>query len=102
MAKFSKYQQRERAKVFAAYNDCCAACGSPLDLEADHVHPRNAGGSDDFENLQILCHHCNNRKNGVTGIPKLDPRSPVNSCREIAANRELFINHLDECKRLAR
>lgn len=102
MAKFSKYQERERAKVLVAYNYCCAACGSPLDLEIDHVHPRNANGSDDFENLQVLCHHCNNRKNGATGIPKLDPRDPVDSCRVIEQNRVVFVNYLDECKRLAR
>jgi 5-methylcytosine-specific restriction endonuclease McrA len=102
MAKFSKYELRERAKVLAAYNHCCAACGSPMDLEVDHVHPRNAGGTDTFENLQILCHHCNNRKNGVVGIPKLDPREPLDSCLEILANREIFVSYLDECKRLAR
>jgi len=98
MARITKYQARERGKVFAAYNHCCAACGSPLDLEIDHVHPRNAGGSDDFSNLQVLCHHCNNRKNGTVGIPKLDPRDPVDSCSEIVKNRANFVAWLDQVK----
>lgn len=110
MARITKYELRERAKVLEAYGHRCAACGFGLDLEQDHVHPRNAGGDDSADNLQILCHHCNNRKNGAVGIPKLDPITLTAVEREILEaaemlireKRDAFISYLDECKRLAR
>ena len=37
----------------------CAICGSSKKLEIDHIHPVSKGGSDDFENLQLLCKSCN-------------------------------------------
>jgi 5-methylcytosine-specific restriction endonuclease McrA len=104
MARFSMYELRLRERIFQAYNYCCAACGSPLDIEIDHTRPRKvllAMGIalDDPRYLQCLCRHCNNRKNGTDGMPKLDPREPVDSCREILANREAFVNYLDEYRK---
>ncbi|HWU23253.1 MAG TPA: HNH endonuclease [Nocardioides sp.] len=32
------------------------------DLTADHVVPKARGGSDDPENIQVLCRGCNSRK----------------------------------------
>ena len=31
-------------------------------LSVDHIIPRRRGGTDDLENLQILCRACNSRK----------------------------------------
>jgi 5-methylcytosine-specific restriction endonuclease McrA len=33
-------------------------------LTADHEIPRWAGGTDDLDNLAVLCRECNGRKDG--------------------------------------
>ena len=45
----------------------CRACGfsDSFTLEIDHVKPRSLGGSDDLDNLQVLCSFCNNTKKNV-------------------------------------
>lgn len=45
----------------------CRACGSPADLQYDHIIPLKMGGSNNAENLQILCGPCNRSKSaGLT------------------------------------
>ena len=60
----------ERGKVtnkmrFAVYNrdgNRCVYCGSRRNLEVDHKFPIAKGGKTTFDNLQTLCHRCNQRK----------------------------------------
>ena len=40
----------------------CVACGSKEDLEVDHIIPVAKGGTNDTENLQMLCKPCNMSK----------------------------------------
>ena len=54
-----------RYEVFKRAKFRCELCGiSAADkaLEADHIIPRNKGGSDDISNLQALCYSCNAMK----------------------------------------
>lgn len=50
----------------------CANCGTRLDLQADHINPRENNGDDRLENFQLLCRRCNvvkrpsHKKGGVT------------------------------------
>lgn len=39
----------------------CENCGSRHRLEADHIQPRALGGSNDIDNLRLLCRPCNQR-----------------------------------------
>ena len=41
----------------------CRWCDSDVDLTIDHIKPVSVGGTNEIENLQVLCHSCNSRKN---------------------------------------
>jgi hypothetical protein len=40
----------------------CQHCNATKDLAIDHIKPLILGGSNDLDNLQILCRTCNSRK----------------------------------------
>lgn len=44
----------------------CVACGWDQDLHVDHIVPHSRGGSNDVENLQMLCARCNLSKGTKT------------------------------------
>ena len=47
----------------------CNGCRDHLKmrhLDVDHIIPRKHGGTDDIENLQLLCGHCNSIKGDRT------------------------------------
>ena len=51
--------------LFGRQEGLCAGCKSMFEFrnfEVDHIVPRNAGGSDDDRNLQLLCGWCNRKK----------------------------------------
>jgi len=54
--------QRVRKDVLDKYNHQCNQCSSKKSLEVDHIIPIKSGGSDDMDNLQILCKSCNSSK----------------------------------------
>jgi len=49
-------------KIFARDEYKCVRCGSPEELQVDHIHPVSKGGTNDPSNLQTLCRPCNIRK----------------------------------------
>ena len=65
-----------KRELFQAQGGRCMYCGGwqRLDLmDIDHKQPLSPGGSDDGDNLQLLCRTCNTRKG-----PKTDQK-----CRRI-------------------
>ena len=51
--------------LFGRQEGRCNGCGSMFDfphLELDHILPIVGGGTDELENLQLLCSHCNQIK----------------------------------------
>jgi hypothetical protein len=57
-----KISREVRDVVWARDGGKCVVCGSRLGLQFDHKTPFSAGGSDDADNLQILCGRHNREK----------------------------------------
>lgn len=49
-------------KLLHKYKFSCVECGSKEKLSIDHIKPVSKGGTDEFNNLQILCKTCNSKK----------------------------------------
>lgn len=60
------------------YSDCCINCNSKIKLHKDHIWPIAKGGTDNQENLQVLCRKCNLSKSdsiiGINSITELDKK----------------------------
>lgn len=54
--------QETKIKVSARDGGRCVQCGSPYDLQYDHIIPFSRGGGNGPENIQLLCGRCNKRK----------------------------------------
>lgn len=64
--KRMKISKSARIKVFERDNYRCQICGrgaqDGVTLEVDHIIPRAKGGSNNINNLQVLCFDCNRGK----------------------------------------
>lgn len=60
-SRASNYTKRPevRQRIFLRDNNRCVECGSIQDLTVDHIISIYRGGTDDDDNLQTLCNHCN-------------------------------------------
>lgn len=56
-----EYRATKEAVLLRA-NHRCESCGSDKNLTPDHVKPRSQGGSDDANNLVVLCWSCHRQK----------------------------------------
>lgn len=59
---WNMFRKKRRPEVLARDENICKYCGSNEDLEIDHIIPLAKGGTNDLDNLQILCRHCNRKK----------------------------------------
>lgn len=61
----SATRKERRSAVYAKCGGRCGYCGHEISIESmqiDHIHPKVAGGTDDFANLLPACRVCNNYK----------------------------------------
>lgn len=59
---------RLRRLIIDRDGPACRECGSTVHPHIDHIHPVSKGGTDDPENLQVLCRSCNLRKGARVGL----------------------------------
>lgn len=62
ISKDKKYKIKNRL------GNKCSQCGSTHDITIDHITPRALGGSNSYNNLQLLCGDCNKIKTEQDGI----------------------------------
>ena len=58
-----------RHRLYGLQEGICAGCDTHFPfkiMEVDHILPRARGGTDHFDNLQLLCSHCNRSKGSKT------------------------------------
>ena len=55
-----------KRKLLEVWHDECAICGSRDFLEFHHIIPKSKGGSDDYDNIILLCVHCHGAVHGRT------------------------------------
>ncbi len=68
MGKLPNYRTH-RHRLYGEQEGVCAGCDTHFPfkvMEVDHILPRSKGGSDHYENLQLLCTHCNKSKGSKT------------------------------------
>lgn len=74
----------------------CVSCGRSFrkgDVDIDHILPQSKGGSDDSDNLQCMCKHCNRSKGANTDYSVED--YAANSSKVRLGNRSA-LNFLDK------
>jgi len=57
-----KQRQIIKQKLIDRDGEKCCHCDSKKNLAIDHIIPRSKGGSNELDNLQLLCKPCNNEK----------------------------------------
>lgn len=57
-----KLAREQKDRILRRDGYRCVQCGRSNDLSIDHRQPVAKGGSDDDENLQVMCRECNGRK----------------------------------------
>lgn len=51
-----------RYEVFQRDGGKCVFCGSNINIEFDHIIPFSKGGSNNTQNIRVLCQECNRRR----------------------------------------
>lgn len=60
-----------RLKLISIYGESCMKCAAQTKIVIDHIKSRFNGGTNDLDNLQLLCWNCNKAK----GHDEIDYRS---------------------------
>jgi len=59
-------RRSDRLTIIKNKGGKCKACGDTENLQLDHIKPIAKGGTNDLDNLQVLCKMCNLHKGQKT------------------------------------
>jgi 5-methylcytosine-specific restriction endonuclease McrA len=62
--------KQQREETLKKYGRKCVICGSTENLQIDHIIPVISNGTNDADNLQVLCKACNTSKGADMSISK--------------------------------
>jgi hypothetical protein len=70
----------KRAAIIAAYDNACQICGRVFvqrdTPEIDHLLPKSKGGTEEHDNLCLLCRLCNGRRHDRSGMEAFEQWAP--------------------------
>ncbi len=90
---------RVRKAVLEKYDSTCAYCGSREKPTIDHIVSLIDGGTNDIDNLQVLCHGCNASKREGDGA---NTRAAVEAWREFMRPiKQSLVGYVPRRKRLS-
>jgi 5-methylcytosine-specific restriction endonuclease McrA len=94
---------RVRKAVSEKYNFTCVYCGSKEKLEIDHIIPLCSKGTNEADNLQVLCKACNISKSDGDNISKKRAMALEyqNKMREMFSYIRQSCSHLKSKKRVS-
>ena len=64
-----QHYRKSKHRIFGLQEGRCNGCREMFPyqfMEVDHILPKSKGGTDAFQNLQVLCSHCNKSKGNKT------------------------------------
>ena len=73
--------RRLRSRILDRDGWRCRKCGKAGILEVDHIQPLEDGGSDEPDNLQVLCRGCHIAKHRIPDPMRDSWREAVNELR---------------------
>ena len=90
-----------RHRLYGEQEGICVGCDTHFPfkvMEVDHILPQSRGGTDHFDNLQLLCSHCNRSKGSKTmsecGRCRGEPLARPQSHTWLARNRtRIVVSH---------
>ncbi len=62
-----QFSDKDKQKKYQEIEGVCPNCGKHFEyeqMEGDHIVPWHEGGKTEYDNLQMLCKHCNRTKSG--------------------------------------
>ena len=78
-AQWKNVRAKKLTEAIEAGQTTCPICNTPLDYnvsrrpnspEVDHIKPHAHGGSDEPNNLRVVCRQCNQRMGAKQGKPR--------------------------------
>ena len=64
---FNEFWKARKKQVFDRDGYKCVECGSPFQIECDHIVNRSQRGNSSMENLATLCRKCHYDKTNLLG-----------------------------------